>query len=591
MFHLRLLFCLFVCLLTSDGFSQIPGMLDGRESVFTAHRFLTDQTGTAQSGRAQDEAASVERSIVGDASVGNSQMMERGRIAFEESCTDCHEASRSLEKSKTYAQWMDTIRKMAGKQEANVRTADFESIARYLTATAKSGGVNASATDKDQSTKDKQNGPDTAAIAAGRAAFNASCLKCHDAERSTSKQKSQSEWMNTIRRMASKDGANIPASSFSAIASYLASLNGDASTGGDDEGESDKGAGGWSFGTTISTLHRSASDESSTENPGFFADVWLTTSFQGSGPWSATVTACTSCHSTNSAISSYSLELLEGSATVDIRKLFTDCEDDCAPQLSLKAGRFPVPFGAFSAMSHPGVYRTVTVPLMFNMGRRVFASGAAPPRQPVLPLPFSDEGIDFIFRQKLTSDITLGVDVYAVNGLQGNETSLFELSRAYSDNNEEPSFGLRTMLGGEFLTVGASLLNGNLQDQRQPQIDYTLWGADATAQLTERWRVYGEYARRRQDSTFVPDGAERTYGVIAESEFQILKKRYLSMVFRYDTLEHQSASFGDAAIERLTTGFNIGMPRGSLLMINHEHWQPEVGRDVDLVGVRWTISL
>ncbi len=532
----------------------------------------------------------------GNGKAGNADaaLLERGKIAFQSSCTECHEASRSMEQSKSYAQWMETIRKMAAKEDAQIRPADFDAIARYLTATAKGSGANGSVSDKDDQAKkdadkDADKKFDPAVVAAGRAAFNSSCLKCHDAERSTSKSKSYSEWLSTVRRMASKDGAAVSPSDYVSIATYLASLSGGAS--GEGSGESSGSGGGWSFGTTVSTIHRSASDESLVENPGFFADVWVTTSFQSAGPWSATVTACTSCHSTNSAISSYSLELLEGSATVDLRKLFTECQNDCGPQVSLKAGRFPVPFGAFSSMSHPGVYRAVTVPLMFNMGRRVFARGAAPPRQPVLPLPFPDEGIDFMYRQKLTKDISFGLDLYAVNGLQGNENNLFELSRAYSDNNEEPSIGLRTTLGGEFLTFGASLLHGGLQDQRRPLEDYTLWGADVTAQLTDRWRVYAEYARRRQDSNNFPGTAEETSGVVAETEFRFWTKPHLSMLVRYDTLDHRSENVGDASIERFTSGFNIGMPRGSLLMINHEHWQPEIGRDVDLIGVRWSISL
>ena len=66
--------------------------------------------------------------------------------------------------------------------------------------------------------------------------------------------------------------------------------------------------------------------------------------------------------------------------------LSDDDPEQCEPILSanVKAGRFVVPFGAFAARSHPGSLRTVTSPLMFNMGRRV---GPIAPRQPVLPGP------------------------------------------------------------------------------------------------------------------------------------------------------------------------------------------------------------
>jgi hypothetical protein len=74
--------------------------------------------------------------------------------------------------------------------------------------------------------------------------------------------------------------------------------------------------------------------------------------------------------------------------------MFHGCRCDDGREFLVKAGRFIVPFGAFSAMANPSTYRTVTQPLMFDMGRRVFVPGA-PPNQPVLPMPFADEGVDF----------------------------------------------------------------------------------------------------------------------------------------------------------------------------------------------------
>src|SRR6185436_6576547 len=174
-------------------------------------------------------------------------------------------------------------------------------------------------------------------------------------------------WLATVQRMAGKDGADVSSADVAPIATYLAAV---AGGGGGAAGEGGDGS-GWSFGTTVSTLHRSASDAFPLENPGFFADVWVTASYQSSGPWRATVTACTSCHSRdNGAGFAYSLELVEGSATLDLRHLFHGCRCDDGREMLLKAGRFIAPFGAFAAMSNPGSYRTVTNPLMFNMGRR-----------------------------------------------------------------------------------------------------------------------------------------------------------------------------------------------------------------------------
>ncbi|MCA9129610.1 MAG: hypothetical protein KDB22_21130, partial [Planctomycetales bacterium] len=68
-------------------------------------------------------------------------------------------------------------------------------------------------------------------------------------------------------------------------------------------------------------------------------------------------------------------------------------------------------------------------------------------------------------------------------------------------------------------------------------------------------------------------------------------RRNISMLMRYDSLEHIDPILGNDSIYRLTSGFNIGLPGGSLLMINHELWQPRSGNDVDVVGIRWSVSL
>ena len=46
-------------------------------------------------------------------------------------------------------------------------------------------------------------------IAVGRAAFETACTTCHEAERAFATDKNFGEWLNTVRRMAAKDGADI----------------------------------------------------------------------------------------------------------------------------------------------------------------------------------------------------------------------------------------------------------------------------------------------------------------------------------------------------------------------------------------------
>jgi hypothetical protein len=431
-----------------------------------------------------------------------------------------------------------------------------------------------------------------ALIARGQSAFAQSCVNCHDEARSLQKRKTFAGWLATVQRMAAKDGADISSADFVPIATYLASVAGATGADGGIDAAAAQAAGGWTIAGTISTLHRSASDEHLLENPGFFADVWVTAGYQSSGPWRATATVCTSCHARdNGAGNAFGLELVEGSATLDLRHLFHGCRCEDGRELLLKAGRFVAPFGAFAAMSHPGNYRTVTNPLMFNMGRRVLVP-AFPPIQPVLPAPFSDEGIDFAFRQSIGDEWMFTFDAYAINGLQGVGPNILNRSRAYFDNNEEPSGGARFTIGADYFRFGASVLTGNLQDQQvQPRIYYTLSGVDVTSQISDRLRFYFEYAERKQNSLFAPGTKDTTFGIITQFEFRLWDHPYISLLLSYDTLEQQSAALGDPFLERFTSGFNIGLPGGSLLMINHERWMPRVGDDVDVFGVRWSISL
>ena len=52
-----------------------------------------------------------------------------------------------------------------------------------------------------------------------------------------------------------------------------------------------------------------------------------------------------------------------------------------------------------------------------------------------------------------------------------------------------------------------------------------------------------------------------------------------------------SALTTDFRTKRFTWGFDIGLPGGSNLMLNHEHWSmPENLDSVDVFGLRWVLS-
>lgn len=529
----------------------------------------------------------------GEGEPGQSTLVERGKQAFHASCTDCHDAERSLSKSKTYGDWLETVRRMAAMDEADIPTDTLEPIAVFLTAEAVAvDGQGRGGASQDQTNAANGRQLDQGLVELGRKAFNSSCTQCHDAQRSLSKQKSFSEWMQTIRRMAAMDGAQVPPSRFRAIATYLNSQG--ASSGGGEADSADESVSPWSFSATTSTVWRGSTDP--IENPAFFVDAWVSAQWQSNGPLSAKVTACTSCHSERNTSGGFTLELVEASATLDLLSLLDkhgtgrrreneELSEACLFNAELKVGRFVVPFGAFSAMSHPGSYRTVTNPLIFDMGRRVDRTV-----RPVLMAPFSDEGVDLSLSFAASDDWVATLDLFAVNGLQGSSTGVnFNSSRRYYDNNRRPDYGGRMTLGNNQLRLGFSTMTGIISDDPlgADPVRYHMFGWDATMRGHEKWRFYFEYALRKDLAATATASDEYTLGYVVETEYQICEP--LGLLARFDTLERRLTT-GDDEIDRFTWGFNVSLPGGSLLLLNHEHWIQPDASDIDVVGVRWTAT-
>ena len=63
-------------------------------------------------------------------------MIKHAEEAFQTSCTECHEASRPLQKQNNLQGWRSTVRRMANKRGADIPTEDWESIASYLASVA-----------------------------------------------------------------------------------------------------------------------------------------------------------------------------------------------------------------------------------------------------------------------------------------------------------------------------------------------------------------------------------------------------------------------------------------------------------------------
>lgn len=456
---------------------------------------------------------------------------------------------------------------------------------------------------------------DPAVVAAGAVAFQNRCLTCHDAQRSLSKQKSLPAWRGVVQRMANKSGADIALSDVEPIATYLASRapgltpSGTSSAGnrtGDEPEPESTAAQQLSVFGTLSPTWRGG--DNNLQNSGFFPDAWVGVNWQSSNPLSARATACVTCHIESRQ--GNRIELVEAAVRLDLSTFLSSCNRDV--KSSIDAGRFIVPFGAFASQSSPGAYRTVSRPLMYNMGQRVFASDLG---DPVLPMPYSDEGANFNLSVPVYDTVHAAIDAYVVNGLQGGASGIdFFASRDYVDNNTNASVGGRLTMGNRFLKFGTSILSGQFAPPAgvgplSQSMNYNVYGWDATLRWSDRLRVQFEYARRDSDRISFADLAnirrirEGVSGYCLEAEYQFCRgeQHQLSFLMRFDQQNRlsdlpppgSSLAAGRFEVRRFTYGPNWTLPGGSLLMLNHEHWMLPAGlarKNVEVIGVRWAMT-
>lgn len=474
--------------------------------------------------------------------------------------------------------------------------------------------------DKDKKTESSKKPKfDPATVSTGEAAFQRSCTKCHEASRALELTKDLAGWRTTVRRMAARRGADIATSDIEPIAVYLASRNepaqgeSAASTGSGSEApsttESTKESSSVSVFATLAPLYRGGTK--GIQNPGFIPDAWVGGSWQGNIV-SARVTACTACHGVKEDIGQLQrIELVEAVARVDFSKFLDNC---CSGMKGgIEGGRFIVPFGAFSAQTNPSLYRTVSKPLIFNMGQRVLKTDLG---EPVLPMPYVDEGVNLNFEVPLLEHahgpITVTTDAYLVNGLEGNNDGLqFYQSRDLVDNNHRVAGGGRLTVGNPYVRMGTSVTGGRFNDPDTAQtfpggLDYIIWGYDFQARYKDLLRFQAEYARRDSDRVVnagTPGAApfrEKVSGCYVEGEARPWEHCKVSFLTRYDYMQRasllppigSSLPSGSFNINRLTYGINLTLWRQSLLSFNHEiWWVPEqLGKNVNVFGVRYAIT-
>jgi hypothetical protein len=262
-------------------------------------------------------------------------------------------------------------------------------------------------------------------------------------------------------------------------------------------------------------------------------------------------------------------------------------------RFNVQAGRLPIPFGEFSNRVDPSGHKTVSAPLIYDMGRMVFGEKSAM-NLGVIPLPYTDTGVLVYGQFFLGESIQVWYGGYATAGLRGGNDLDFIATRAiyYTDNNRVPSTGGRVVMtyaseGGSLLgdvSVGASATGGKYD--REGKLGYFAWGADASAQLG-RVTLRGEYASRETDLD--PD-ASYPYALIdpwlskdgwyGELEFPVpVIDRYVSAALRYDELHRRGTPLStssplstESSIQRYTAGVMI-IPAPSLyLKVGYEYW-------------------
>ena len=534
------------------------------------------------------------------------KILQRLKVAEEEMGTLRGELDDALEEVSSLGDQVDSLKQVqeedsASSLERNLANERLrEKIVRELLAGVTGGSL-----------QRESFAPEV--IEAGRKAFEVSCTQCHDAARALESVKDLTQWRSVARAMARKRGASILEKELEPIAVYLVSLTtpklsietegtwpGTPSVFLPTDQPSVLG-GKLDLDLTLSTVWRgSPGGFHELENSGFFPETWFGGEWHSStSPMRLKVHACVTCHTEGAE--GNRVELTEAVTILDLHRM--SGMEDKPWQVSVQAGRFVVPFGSFAQRSHPGAFRTVTKPLLFNMGQNVSGGDIG---APVLPMPYSDEGVMTNVTVPLHEDFSLTVDPFLVNGLKGNTTGIdFYESRDYADNNSGPAYGSRVTVGTPSVRLGSSYMAGQFNGSGSSgvldrDLDYDLFGIDLTFRHQDVVRLQTEFATRDSERfLFLPDkqiGDEEVKGFSFEAEIRVLQAPRVSMVGRYDMIEHNgdlppsgsSLTHADFNVDRLTWGFNTTLPGGSLLLINHEHWfLPDELDNVDVIGVRW----
>ncbi|MGQ0504496.1 MAG: hypothetical protein ACT4TC_04190 [Myxococcaceae bacterium] len=229
------------------------------------------------------------------------------------------------------------------------------------------------------------------------------------------------------------------------------------------------------------------------------------------------------------------------------------------PAFNIQAGRIGVPFGEMSIRYDPTSHRSVSKPLIYEMGRMAYY-GRNAFNLGVVPQPFVDTGFVLYGQVWMGENVQLWYGAYAVAGMKGENDFDYISMRTpyYVDNNLQPAGGGRLVLtfssstpGAVFkdFSLGLSGMHGRYDSQRQRK--YTAFGADASLRVGPL-TLRGEAAWIRFDiDPTVPgyryqiiDPFVEKGGFFAEAEHPL--SRWLVILYRFDMLRRAGVPLPDS---------------------------------------------
>ncbi len=210
-----------------------------------------------------------------------------------------------------------------------------------------------------------------------------------------------------------------------------------------------------SLSTDFSALVAKAHNRATNPEEGFTGEFSLAGQLQISKGFSVSLRTCVGCHQ------------------VEVQEAYADIE--LAPTWTLRAGRFPIPFGAASRRVDPAHRESSSKPLPYIMGHMVrgeeFNNG-------ILPAPASDNGFSLLGNFPVGARGQVVAELAATRGLEGSGPEPdFAISRDYEDSNGQPAYSVRVTWSG----VGPATLglSGNVgRYDANADLEYRLAEAD-----------------------------------------------------------------------------------------------------------------